>query len=316
MNASALVSIIICAYNAKDFIGETLQSVLAQTYPNIEIIVVDDGSTDETAATVHAYGSRIHYIFQKNQGLSVARNTGLGICRGEFIIFFDADDLLPADRIAFQVDYMKRYPGLGLSFVDYRNFDGGGPSQETHFQSCPRLQQAFRGRGEIILENACEDLLHENFGISGTMMIRRAILSRVPRFNPELRGAEDLNFYYQLARYTHVGLINVVGMFRRLHASNLSGHRETMLPAIVRNYTELFRTEEKPSARRLLQKKMSQAWMAFARYEANQSHLLRSMVYEGWALLADPMPLTLFKSARNICRAISIAVGLHRPTDK
>lgn len=316
MNENPLVSIIICAYNAQDFIGETLQTVLAQTYANTEIIVVDDGSTDGTADIVHSQGSRIRYTFQKNQGLSSARNTGLGICTGVYIVFFDADDLMPADRIARQATYMQRHPDLGLSFVDYHNFTEDGPVDGTHFQTCPRLQQVLQGQNEIILASACEDLLHENFGISGTMMIHRSMLSYVSGFDKDLRASEDLNFYYRLARHTHVGVVNTVGMLRRLHGNNLSHHLPTMLPSLVRNYTKLYRTESNRRAKQHLRKNLSNAWMEFARYEANRSNLLTAVHYEARAVLADLMPNTLFKSARNICRAIAIAVGMHTSTDR
>lgn len=316
MNDRLVVSIIICAYNAEAFIGETLESVLAQTYTSTELIVVDDGSTDRTAEIVQAHGSRIRYIFKNNQGLSAARNVGLGNSTGEFIVFFDADDLMPTDRLAHQVAYMQQHPDLGLSFVDYVNFTETGVLDRTHFQTCPRLQLSLAGQNETILPNACEALLHENFGISGTMMIRRRMLSYVPGFDDELRGSEDLNFYYRLARHTRVGIINALGMLRRLHTNNLSHHLPTMLPALVKNYTKLYRTESHPQAKFQLRKNLSNAWMELARYEANRKNLMRAIAYEARALLIDMMPKTLFKSARNIFRAVAIAIGAHVSTDK
>lgn len=111
MGAKPLVSVIIPAYNAQDMIGETLDSILAQTYRNLEIIVVDDGSTDRTSQVVKGYGSRVLYHYQKNSGgCAVPRNAGIERSSGDFLCFIDADDLMAPDRVALQVAFMERYP--------------------------------------------------------------------------------------------------------------------------------------------------------------------------------------------------------------
>ena len=100
MHSNPLVSIIIPAYNARRLIGESIDSVLNQTYSNCEILVIDDGSTDGTRAFLqHRYGDQIRYIYQKNQGRGAARNYGLRLARGKYIQFLDADDLILPDKI-------------------------------------------------------------------------------------------------------------------------------------------------------------------------------------------------------------------------
>src|SRR5688500_9583140 len=89
----ALVSVVIPAYNYGHFVTEAVASALNQTHPHVEVIVVDDGSTDGTADILKPFGSRIRYIYQPNRGLSAARNTGIRAARGEWVAFLDADDL-------------------------------------------------------------------------------------------------------------------------------------------------------------------------------------------------------------------------------
>lgn len=309
------MSIIVCAFNAQEFIAQTLDSVLAQTYTSIEIIVVDDGSTDSTAATIFSYQPRIRYLFQENQGVCVARNRGVTESSGQYLIFFDADDLMPQDRIARHVAYMESHLDLGLSFVDYKNFDEDGLASVTHFQTCPRLQRILRGKSEIVLNNACRDLLYEQFAITGTMMIRRDMFRYESGFDAELRAATDLNFCYRVARHTPVGLANSVGMLRRLHDKNTSRNPRTILPARIQNFKKLLLTEKKIELRFLLRKSLSNAYTELARYEANNGYLLIAVKLEARAFFVHPLPHNLTSAAKNIIRATAIALGFFRSTD-
>jgi len=108
--STPLVSVIIPAYNATAFLGETLDSVLAQTYPNLEIIVVDDGSTDDTPDLLGSYGDRIRVLRQANSGQATARNHGAREAHGELLAFLDSDDLWDPDKIARQVELLDRFP--------------------------------------------------------------------------------------------------------------------------------------------------------------------------------------------------------------
>lgn len=310
------VSIIICAYNAEEFIEDTLKSVLAQTWKNLEVIVVDDGSVDNTAQIINKFSSFVCPIYQENQGSSAARNKGILKSSGDYLCFFDADDVMRADRIARQVAFMESYPEMGLSFVDYRNFDCDGKAQVTHFQTCSRLQTLLHGRKHMVLAKPCEALLHENFGITGTMMIRRSMLKSVSGFAEELRGGEDFHFYYRIARHTAVGVLCAEGMLRRLHASNVSGHRSIMLPDNVRYCKQLLQTEDVPSARRLLRAKLSKSWGEYARFEANRRHFFSAIAYEHRALIAFPAPAVFLRYLKNICRIMAIALGAHVPSDR
>ena len=109
-----LVSVVIPSFNYARFLVDCVDSALAQTYPHREIIVVDDGSTDNTRQVLEHYGDKIVYIHQSNQGLSQARNTGIHAAKGEFIALLDSDDLWHPRKLELQIRCMKDHPEIGL----------------------------------------------------------------------------------------------------------------------------------------------------------------------------------------------------------
>jgi glycosyltransferase involved in cell wall biosynthesis len=112
------VSVVIPAYNCAAYVGQAVDSVLRQTYTDWEIIVVDDGSRDDTKLILEQYGDRIRYIYQQNQGVSIARNRGIELARGEFIAFLDADDYFLPDKIAAQIAVFAAQPNLGITSLN------------------------------------------------------------------------------------------------------------------------------------------------------------------------------------------------------
>src|SRR4051812_18759444 len=122
-----LVSIIIPCYNRADIVGETIASVLRQSYGRFEAILVDDGSTDGTREAIRAYGDpRIRYFYKLNGGLSSARNCGLEAARGEFIAFLDSDDLWDEWKLAAQMEIFRRHEEVGLIWTDMSTFSRAG----------------------------------------------------------------------------------------------------------------------------------------------------------------------------------------------
>ena len=107
-----LISVIIPTFNRVEFISEAIDSVLSQTYSNFEIIVVDDGSTDNTKQLLTKYGSRITYDFQENKGVSSARNKGLDIAKGEWIAFLDSDDIWLPEKLSLQMQDLEQHVPL------------------------------------------------------------------------------------------------------------------------------------------------------------------------------------------------------------
>src|SRR6266542_3165879 len=127
MNPSQpLVSVIVTTYNQAAYIGETLASVFAQTHEPAEVIVVDDGSTDDTAQQVNRFKGRVHYIYQENQGVAGSRNTGIRAARGELLAFLDGDDVWEREKLAEQVAAVAQYPDSGIIAVDGVQFSEAG----------------------------------------------------------------------------------------------------------------------------------------------------------------------------------------------
>ena len=310
------VSVIVPAYNASDFIGEALDSIIAQTLDEIEIIVVDDGSTDHTAEIVKSYGSRVLYIWQENGGCAMARNRGIRASSGECLSFLDADDIYTPDRIARQVEFMERHPHDDLVFCDYLNFDDKGTFGLSHFQTCPVLQQQLNGRPLAILENACAILPHENFGIASSFMIRRRALKYVRGFEESLGPCADYHFYFRVARHGSVGMINKVGMMRRVHSRNMSADVGAMCTEDIRVSEMLLEGERDPRIRAGLNRRIATCKCDLARHYANLRRIREAIAYD-WQVLTGPFfPAEWRKSCRNLVRTSAIAMGLHRPPEE
>jgi len=121
-----LVSVVIPTYNSADFLIQALNSVLNQTYSNYEIIVVDDGSSDNTSQAIEPWRSQIRYIYQDNQGVAAARNRGIDAATGDFIAFLDADDLFLPQKLQQQVAVFEAQPDLGMVISGWQVTDAEG----------------------------------------------------------------------------------------------------------------------------------------------------------------------------------------------
>ena len=315
LTSEPLVSVIIPMFNAQAFICETLDSIFAQTYKNIEVIVIDDGSTDCSSRVVHDYKVLVSYYYQSNSGgCAVPRNTGIARSSGEFLCFVDADDILVPDRIARQVDFMARNPYVGLVFCDYRNFNEEGPYPKSHFQTCPRLWSLLKGQQELIIDNACELLVQENFGCAGSLLIRRNLLKLESGFESTLRACEDFHFYYRLARHIQVGVVNEVGMLRRLHEVNMSANPLKMLSEGIRSRTLLRNSENNARLRGLLDQYIAERHTSLARYYADRGYYLQSFRRDWQALTCYFCWPRLVTVCKSMARTIMIAIGLYEPS--
>jgi glycosyltransferase involved in cell wall biosynthesis len=180
------VSIIIPTYNYGKYLTKAIKSCLDQTHKELEIIVVDDGSTDDTREIVGQLPD-IVYIFHENQGVSTARNTGLNLAKGEFIVFLDADDYLLEDSITTRIDVFRRHPDVGVVFTDTYSENSEG-----------RLTEKEKNRKDIISKRFYEDLLlkHLRFQTSAAM-IRSEVAKRFS-FVPHLSNGEDLVYFAKI----------------------------------------------------------------------------------------------------------------------
>jgi glycosyltransferase involved in cell wall biosynthesis len=205
--SGALVSVIVPFYNSERYVGEAIRSVLAQTYRPLELLLVDDGSTDDSAdiarslAVAHA---ELHLLrLPENQGPAAARNRGLADARGDFITFLDADDCMVRERLALQVRYLTERSGVGLVLcAEELVFEPDAP-----LTSIRRRQSRGPGPRYHMM----------------SMMVRRRALELVGGFDPSYRVAEDLDWLFRASvAGIVVEKIDRVLTRHRLHGNNLS----------------------------------------------------------------------------------------------
>ncbi len=180
------VSVIIPAYNAAKYLAETIDSVINQSFEDIEILIIDDGSTDNTleiANYYQKYDHRVRVISQSNQGVSATRNRGVREARGELIAFMDADDQWLLEKINVHVEHFSRRSDLGLSFarVEFMTSDG----EATGVLSNSRL-----------FELELQHFYYENLVITpSNAVFRRAVFDEIGGFNQHLSGTEDAEIF-------------------------------------------------------------------------------------------------------------------------
>jgi glycosyltransferase involved in cell wall biosynthesis len=221
------VSVIMPAYNADRFVRSALLSVMAQSYQDYEVIVVDDGSTDDTKASALAVAGPIRYMFQSNQGPAAARNSGIHAARGEFICFLDADDLWLTDKLSTQVQFMDSNPDVGLVFADEEEFDERGVHSRSLLARSPFHKELLPGS---LIRDGFRKLLEENFIPTSTVLIRRTCLDAVVElFDPTLRTAEDRDLWSRIAVRFPIAVISRVLARKRMVPSSVSSNVESTM---------------------------------------------------------------------------------------
>jgi glycosyltransferase involved in cell wall biosynthesis len=251
--ATALVSVVIPCYNGARFLRETLASVLAQTRPVLEVIVVDDGSTDESAAIAESFGSPVRVIRQPNQGEAVARNRGIDESKGEWVAFLDADDLWEPEKTARQLASLT--PDAGAACTGHYAFEEPG---KVLYEHIPRAEDlTFRGALEKAI-NPCHP--------SG-LMVRRELPVRFP---VTTKYGEDVIYTWTLLKSTRFALVPDPLVGYRRHANAQSSVRLVQIRwyeavgAWLRQQTDLSPADRERYERSLLKLPLSGCMDAYA----------------------------------------------------
>lgn len=199
-----LVSVVIPVFNGERFLPEAVQSVLDQQYSPVEIIIVDDGSTDGTATVARSLPETVHYLHQTNQGPAAARNRGIEQAQGSLIAFADADDLWPAGKLELQLPYLINDPAVDIVLG--------------------RIQQVLlseTGNGPTQMEPA--------FSVNlGSAVIRKSVFERVGLFDETMRYSEDVDWFMR-ARESGARILTIeaVTLFYRQHEQNMTRGKST-----------------------------------------------------------------------------------------
>lgn len=252
------VSVIIPSYNCARFVASAVESALAQTFRDFEVIVVNDGSTDETEAVLSPFQGRIVYIHQENCGLPGARNRGIAAARGELIALLDADDRWLPDKLEAQVGAFAP-ADVGLVYSDIRvDFDEGGVKEPSYLAALP----ADRREGlllDVVLRSPC-------FICPSTAVLRRSMLERVGGFDAAMRYFEDADLWLRLGRHCRAVLVPRVLAVKLQRVGNMSRNVDRMTEFEIRVWRRALReagfdARQRAEARRELARVYEQrAW--------------------------------------------------------
>ena len=206
------VSIIIPAYNAERFIAETIQSVVHQTYTNWELLIIDDGSKDNTAQIVKSFlnDNRIKYFFQKNSGVSAARNLGMSYSSGNYLAFLDADDLWEKENLEKKIKFLDSNPDSGM-VISYMQIIIGDVEKKG------AILQGMEGEvlDPLLLWEESSQTAPSN------MLVRKEVMAEVGCWDTELSTAADQELFFRIASKYKIGRIDQVLTNYRVHKKNM-----------------------------------------------------------------------------------------------
>ena len=237
INSKPTVSVIIPAYNGARHICESIESILNQTYQQFEIIVVDDGSKDNTKRVLEPYirNSSIRYYYQENAGHGAARNTGIKWAQGTYVCFHDQDDWLEKDSIERRLHLYEKYPELGLVCSDFRT-----AYMRNDYKQDVRYAESYVKKYDMInrIPTHCIAAKNKEFSITnknifshfilecfiwiGTVMIRKEVFDDIGYFDEEMRYSPDIDLFIRIASKFNTGYLDTSTAIYRQHADNMS----------------------------------------------------------------------------------------------
>jgi glycosyltransferase involved in cell wall biosynthesis len=280
MNLKPLVSVVIPTFNYAIYLPRAIESVLAQTYKEIELIVVDDGSTDNTTSVIQTlqakYHGRICYVQQKNSGPNAARNNGIDKAQGDFIALLDADDEWLPEKLEKQVKFAIANPQFGIIGCGSRRVRGDGVILAENFGVIPPP------RNELI-----HHLMVRNyrFGGSSGVFIRKECFKVVGLFDESLRGSEDRDMWLRIVRKYEVTNLKDILINIHYHQNNCSSNSDIMLKSKLLFIDKHFKFESFAFRQRAI----SFAFLDAAHESFKASKFLISIVYSCLAICSFPM---------------------------
>jgi glycosyltransferase involved in cell wall biosynthesis len=218
-----LVSIIVPSFNTAAYVAEAIESVLSQDYPNKELIVVDDGSTDGTVDVIRGYGDQVRLLQTDRGGPAAARNAGIAVARGEYIAFNDSDDVWLPGRLSVQVADLEAHPDVGVNYVDiiwwFRDEDG-----EFRIPDLPHPPLAEAGKPLARFDPKhsgwiYHHLLFDSVMSTITVLLRRSLIDEIGSFDESLKRGEDYDMWLRASRVTQVHKLVYPGALYRRHGS-------------------------------------------------------------------------------------------------
>lgn len=233
--AAARISVVIPAYNRARFLVKAIESIRAQSHACAEIVVVDDGSTDDTLAVVQRLGSGIRYLRQDNAGPSHARNRGVREASGDLVAFLDTDDRWLPGKIEAQLRVLQARPDVALVVTDEAMESADGQITAASNFARHGVDRRFPETLDSVVPDAPRQLLATNFISTSTVLARRDMLVEQGGFDTRLRYGEDLELWLRIAARHPIACLRQVHAVRVTHGGNTTADIEPML----RGYVEL-----------------------------------------------------------------------------
>jgi len=239
------VSVIIPTYNRARYLKSSIDSVLSQTYTDIELIVVDDGSTDNTKEVVQKYDNKIIYEHIPNGGVANARNHGMKLASGDYIAYLDSDDLYYPEKVELQVSFLEKFKDVGMVYTEFSGFDDKNFSEYRHlkqyhksayvtgaltyeeifrkrfpvysFYNNPDYRSEFSYIGEIF-----ENYLYNTIIFTNSMMYRKSVQDEIGLQNPDFGFFHDLEYALRICKHYSIGFIDIPTYKLRYHPTQIS----------------------------------------------------------------------------------------------
>jgi len=224
---SPAVSVILAAYNRAEFLPQTVESILSQRFQNFELIVIDDGSTDETQRVLVPYASRIKYLYQQNRGPSAARNLGMRNARAEWLAFQDSDDLSLPNHLLTLHDYVRNHPDCGMVFANGSYLEGPAHNRETIIPEAKSRRLMARGV-------QLEDLFDKSIVRLQAALMSKRCYQEVGGHDESLRISMDLDLAFRICSRHPIAYIDEVVFSYRKHSGNISANQELRLIENIR----------------------------------------------------------------------------------
>lgn len=236
-----LVSVVIPAYKCAGTISSAIESVLTQTYKDVELIVVDDGSPDDTFKVAEKYKDRIIYIHQENGGVSKARNTGINNSKGSYVAFLDADDRWDEKKIEIQMEIFKRHPEVGLVFSEFWNTKNGKIIESRNYMDSFNffkeysydINDIFENKSQMDRDghsvdyrwgNIYDSLFLGNFILPSSVIAKKSSLLEAGLFNENIKVAEETEYFLKYSSMNAIGFVSKPLVYYEIPSSgNLSG---------------------------------------------------------------------------------------------
>lgn len=235
------VAVIIPAFNCAPFVGDAVRSALGQVGVDLQVVVVDDGSTDDTRQVLESFGERIQVVRQSNRGPGAARNAGMRAAHAEYIAFLDADDVWLPGKLAVQLGHLESFPCTNAAYSRWHVWTSGAEGRFLIPEWARRPVDRAAGLARENSGNLYASLLLDCHILTSTVVMRRCLLDCVGWFDEDLRCGEDYDYWLRLARHGRLDCIDMVGtLYRACEGSvtrrpqPVNAEREVLLRALSR----------------------------------------------------------------------------------